>query len=104
MGHFHDSVLMGGHSGEQRTLARLLGRYYWPKMDKDVQRYVRTCEMCQRTKVRRNPVGFLRSLPVPDTTWHTIGMDIAYLPRTTSWGGGLRSIRRIIGMPPRSLL
>ncbi|TPX54213.1 hypothetical protein PhCBS80983_g06010 [Powellomyces hirtus] len=81
----HDSLANGGHSGVQRTLAKLLELYYWPHMERDVYQYVRTCPTCQRHK-RAVPIGFLRSLPIPDARWQQIGMDI-FFPTSGSKGG-----------------
>ncbi|TPX52130.1 hypothetical protein PhCBS80983_g06511 [Powellomyces hirtus] len=81
----HDSLANGGHSGVQRTLAKLLESYYWPHMERDVYQSVRTCPTCQRHK-RAAPIGFLRSLPIPDACWQQIGMDI-FFPTSGSKGG-----------------
>jgi hypothetical protein len=77
----HDSVLAGGHSGEGRTLAKLLRRWFWPGIAADVSRYVRSCGACQRFKSPARAVGFLRSLPVPAHRWAQVGLDLAFLPR-----------------------
>ncbi|TPX60926.1 hypothetical protein PhCBS80983_g01411 [Powellomyces hirtus] len=69
----HDSLANGGHSGVQRTLAKLLESNYWPNMERDVYQYIRTCPTCQRHK-RAAPIGFLRSLPIP-----TLGMAQLFL-------------------------
>jgi transposase InsO family protein len=90
---YHDSLSEGGHGGQRATLGRLLERYYWPSMEKDVIAYVGSCATCQRMKNPARGVGLLRSLPVPASRWHTIGMDIAFLPRTSSWGGEVRPLQ-----------
>ena len=36
---FHGSVI-GGHSGEQKTYARLSANFYWPQMRREVQQHV----------------------------------------------------------------
>ena len=41
----HDDA---GHYGTQLTLKRLLDRYFWPTMMKDVAAFVRSCVNCQR--------------------------------------------------------
>jgi hypothetical protein len=84
--HLHDEPLNGGHSGIHRTLGKLLLSYYWPRMERDVHRYITTCAACQRHKPPHAPVGFLRSLPVPDERWRQIGLDI-FFPTTTSKRG-----------------
>ncbi|KAL0386154.1 UNVERIFIED_CONTAM: hypothetical protein Sradi_3009700 [Sesamum radiatum] len=40
-----------GHPGIERMLALLGRRYYWPRMEEDVEAYVRTCLVCQLDKV-----------------------------------------------------
>ena len=39
-----------GHQGRQKTLDRLTSRCYWPNQSKDVENYVRQCEICQLIK------------------------------------------------------
>lgn len=38
-----------GHLGINKTKARLLSEYYWPGCFKDVEHFVRSCDVCQRT-------------------------------------------------------
>ena len=45
----HDPIY-AAHSGRNRTLDILCMRYYWPKMRRDVENYVRECDECQRRK------------------------------------------------------
>ncbi|KAF7143242.1 hypothetical protein RHSIM_Rhsim05G0156800 [Rhododendron simsii] len=41
-----------GHPGRQRMLALLSRSYYWPKMEDDVEAYVKTCLVCQQDKMK----------------------------------------------------
>ena len=43
LGVLHGTHDDAGHYGTQLTLRRLLDRYYWPSMMKDVARFVKTC-------------------------------------------------------------
>ena len=45
----HD-VPTAGHLGKDKTMEQVKRRFYWPRMDADVLRYVRTCDACQRNK------------------------------------------------------
>ncbi|KAL0328234.1 UNVERIFIED_CONTAM: Transposon Ty3-G Gag-Pol polyprotein [Sesamum calycinum] len=48
-------------------IALLARRYYWPKMEEDVEAYVRTCLVCQLDKVeRKKEAGLLQPLPIPE--------------------------------------
>ena len=45
----HEGAL-GGHLGEEKTLARLKERFYWPGHYKDVHEWCRTCPACAARK------------------------------------------------------
>ena len=47
----HD-VPMAGHLGVTKTKDRVLQRYYWPGVFKDIADYCRSCEVCQRSQPR----------------------------------------------------
>ncbi|POM79725.1 Retrotransposon protein, Ty3-gypsy subclass, partial [Phytophthora palmivora] len=53
-------------------------------MSKYIQRYVNTCELCQRNKARQTkPPGLLQPLEIPEGRWIDISMDfMTALPRT----------------------
>ena len=57
--------------------------FFWPKMRRDVERFVARCTTCQKAKSRLNPHGLYMPLPVPSIPWADISMDfILGLPRT----------------------
>jgi len=65
-----------GHPGRAKTLELLTRKYHWPQMRKDVDRFVRNCHTCRRTKATRYaPYGTLRPLPVPAQPWQHISVD-----------------------------
>ncbi|GMF46627.1 unnamed protein product [Phytophthora fragariaefolia] len=71
----HDSAT-SGHLGYLKTLMALQERFYWPRMDRAVRRYVASCEMCQRIRVsQRKAAGLLHPLEVPTNRWTHITMD-----------------------------
>ncbi len=47
---FHDSP-MAGHLGIVRTKDLLACAYWWPKLQKDVEEYVKGCAQCQANKI-----------------------------------------------------
>jgi hypothetical protein len=94
----HDEQWQGGHFGEHRTYANIARHYWWPHMRRDIQEYVKSCEVCQRMKVpRRKAYGKLESLPIPKGPWQDISMDfIVGLPPSLHQGIACDSILVIV--------
>jgi len=42
---------IGGHQGVQRTYERLKLYVTWPGMFRDVENYIKNCEICQKNKI-----------------------------------------------------
>jgi hypothetical protein len=65
-----------GHSGYEKTLHRAKRDFYWKGMQKDIKRFIRECEVCQRNKYENiSPAGLLQPLPIPSRVWTDISMD-----------------------------
>ena len=82
--HHNDSL--AGHFGINKT-RKLIGRkYYWPSLRKDVEDYVKGCDICLGLKVvRHKPYGDLQLLPVPTHRWNNLLMDfVTGLPISTN--------------------
>lgn len=47
---FHNDKLIGGHCGQKRLYAKLRNEYYWPRMTKDVAKFVSNCHICKLSK------------------------------------------------------
>ena len=78
----HGGGLMG-HFGVKKTEDVLAAHFFWPKMRRDVERFVARCTTCQKAKSRLNPHGLYMPLPVPSVPWEDISMDFVLgLPRT----------------------
>ena len=69
-----------------------------PGMRETSKRYVKNCDMCQRSKVVRHaPYGMLQSNEVPDQPWKSIAMDlITDLPNSDGYGTILVIIDRLM--------
>ena len=54
---FHAGAI-GGHFGQDITIARVRQQFWWPTIWRDVAQYVKTCDMCQRygPKDHHNPL------------------------------------------------
>ena len=59
----HDT-LMSGHCGVRRTLERVTSNFYWPGVGKEVARYCRSCDICQKT-TDKGRVGKVPLIPLP---------------------------------------
>ena len=72
----HESIL-GGHQGFKKTADKVLSNFFWPGVQSDIQRYCRSCDICQRTipkgKVTRVPLGHMPLIEVP---FQRIAVDI----------------------------
>ncbi|CAI7848657.1 unnamed protein product [Closterium sp. NIES-54] len=92
---FHD-VLYAGHFGSNKTLAGIAKVYYWPHMANDVQKFVTSCDTCQRMKSsKQKKAGLLQPLPVPEQPWQVVSLDfITGLPPTNAGHDGIREERQ----------
>ena len=70
------SHVLGGHLAYEKTKDRVLQRFYWPGVHKEVKEYCDSCPVCQL----RNPVATFRSplvpLPIIETPFERIAMDL----------------------------
>ena len=66
-----------GHKAARKTCDYLAHWYWWPTMVKDVEAFCKSCGTCQTTKTSTaKPRGLLHTLPVPNTLWSSIAMDL----------------------------
>ena len=84
----HDDPLAGDF-GIKKTRELLFRKYYWPTLRRDVEDYVRGCNVCLASKaVRHKPYGDLQSLPIPTHRWKDLSIDfVTGLPISTDWKG-----------------
>jgi hypothetical protein len=72
-----------GHFGAKKMEDILASHFFWPRMRRDVERFVARCTTCQKAKSRLNPYGLYMHLPIPSVPWEDISMDFVLgLPRT----------------------
>jgi hypothetical protein len=82
----HGGGLMG-HFGAKKTEDVLASHFFWPKMRRDVERFVSRCTTCQKAKSQLNPHGLYIHLLVPSIPWVDISMNFVLgLPRTKREG------------------
>lgn len=72
----HDNI-MSGHQGMKNTLNLVAEEFFWPCKQSEVKRYVRSCDVCQRTvpkgKQGKAPLG---SMPTIETPFQKVAIDI----------------------------
>lgn len=67
---------LGRHSGVIATYQRVKKSFYWPKFRNDIHHFINLCEVCQLNKPEHiYTPGLLKSLPIPERAWSSIGMD-----------------------------
>jgi hypothetical protein len=72
-----------GHFLVKKIEDVLVAHFFWPKMRRDVERYVSRCTTCNKAKSRVNPHGLYMPLPIPSVPWDDISMNFVLgLPRT----------------------
>lgn len=70
------SIPWAGHLGFMKTLMRIAKRFYWPRMYSEVKEYCKTCPECQLAVGRTPAYAPLIPLPVVDSPFERIGVDI----------------------------
>ena len=86
---YRDAVLRTAHAiplvgylGRRKTTARILHRFYWPGLRRDVQDLCARCPECQKTAKHQKHRAPMVPLPIIDQPFERIAMDmVGPLPR-----------------------
>lgn len=74
--HDHHDASTAGHYGAERTLHKILQKFYWPGIRRDVTKYVKTCPECQKYKPSNQvPAGLLQT-PVMHQRFEVLAIDL----------------------------
>ena len=72
--HYEDP--QAGHFGIDKTQKLIARKYYWPTLRRDIEAYVKSCNICLASKVVwHKPYGNLQALPIPTHRWINLSMD-----------------------------
>jgi hypothetical protein len=71
----HHGHVTAGHFGAQRSAAKILERYYWPGLHRDVTNWVAECTICLTTKRKNLPPSRMFAHDIPDAPWDVVFMD-----------------------------
>ena len=62
----HHDVPAVGHGGRWKMVELVTRNYWWPGVTRDVEKYIKRCDLCQRMKNRtEKPAGKLKLSEVP---------------------------------------
>jgi hypothetical protein len=80
----HHNMCIAGHAGRFKTLKLVSHNYWWPQMSRYIGIYIKTCDLCNQTKVQRQqPIGELHPSETLEAPWDMISIDfIVELPKS----------------------
>lgn len=65
------------HRNSQENRKQLLEKYYFPRMNRKMNLFVKQCMVCKENKYDRRPNNqFLQTTPIPNFPGHTLHIDI----------------------------
>ena len=85
----HHNDPLAGHFGIDKSKELVSPKYYWPSLKKNVENYVRGCDVCLTLKaIRHKPYENLQSLFIPTHQWIDLLIDfVTGLPLFADWKG-----------------
>ena len=69
------SLAHEGHLGIVGTKQKLRSRVWWPGMEKNVEKYCKTCYACQLVS-RPNPLKPIRATALPTGPWRDLAVNL----------------------------
>ena len=87
----HHDCNASAHLGMDKTYELISRSFFWPELQTDVRRYIRSCDSCRRNKPSNQRAGgLLQPLPIPQHRWEQLTMDlIVGLPKTSRGHSGI---------------
>lgn len=72
---YHDTKL-GGHAGFERMKNTIRRHFSWPRMSKDIKKYVENCSVCEQSKVQRHTKAPLQISSTASEPFEKIYLDL----------------------------
>ena len=83
--HLAHDIPLAGHLGKGKTSQRVLERFYWPILYRDVANFCKRCGCCQKASRYKGKCAPFVPLPIIDIPFKRIAMNIiGPLPRSRS--------------------
>jgi hypothetical protein len=61
------NIEIARHLGISKTIEVVMRKFYWPRIGKNIKKYIQTCDACKRNKANNHiPAGLLQPLPTPN--------------------------------------
>ena len=94
----HHDLPTEGHPGIERTIEKIQRNYYFPRMRKLVEEYIKKCENCNRNKpINHQPYGKMKIPETPTKAWQHITIDfIQGLPESRDPISGIAYTNAIV--------
>lgn len=71
-----DNIHCLSHPSGRATKKLVQQKFVWPRMNKDILQWARTCLACQKCKISRHNINTPYHIPVPDNRFSHVHMDI----------------------------
>ena len=68
--------ILRAHLGVEKTKERILQRFFWPGIHREVENFCRSCPECQVTAPKQRYKSPLVPLPIIETPFERVGQDI----------------------------
>ena len=70
--------ITGGHVGQNKAMSKIASSYYWPNMQRDVAKYISTCDHCQQVNtIKLQKVNKeLHSIPISMKLMAQVGINL----------------------------
>lgn len=83
----HHDTKLASHPGRYKTQELITCKYWWPGVQRDIQKYIVGCDMCQRTKNHcEKPHAPLQPNEIPKEPWEIVSVDlIGELPESSGY-------------------
>jgi len=83
----YHSNASAGHFGTRKTEELIRRFYYWPKMNNDIEEYIKRCPICSTLKDKTHaPYGLVQFSETPQKPWTHIHVDfITDLPTSSGY-------------------